>query len=280
MLDIKILQNSPYFKKRTLNSWEYLFKEWDNDQNIYIILVWELLVEKYINKDKKEVKNLSILKNNEVFWEASLNTNKPKEVSIKAKRKTELLYINANLWLEEFKKTNPDEAFNLLKYIIFLSNNRLNISNSLITASYTISKEIINLKDFSYKTIFELIEKIKEITKTDWEIIFLEENPVLKEYLTLKYKTSNKNIMQNEVIKIIDNKLQLLDLKTKWRYNHIQKLQIWEKNYWYLVFIKNDSSFTANEIKILSTMSTSLAWVLKQKEYLKEQKDKEYMENN
>jgi hypothetical protein len=102
-----------------------------------------------------------------------------------------------------------------LKYIIFLSNKRLNISNSLITTSYTISNEIINLKDFSYKTIFELIEKIKSITKTDDEIIFLEENPVLKEYLTIKYKTSEKNKMQNEVIKITDNKLNLLDLKVK-----------------------------------------------------------------
>jgi hypothetical protein len=34
-----------------------------------------------------------------------------------------------------------------------------------------------------------LIEKVKEIINVS-EIIFLEENPVMKKYLVLKYKTS------------------------------------------------------------------------------------------
>ncbi len=279
MLDIKILENSPHFKKRTLEVWEYLFYEGEIDENIYIILVWELKVEKYTNSEKKDKKILATLKKNEVFWEASLNTNKEKQTSIRAKRKTTLLYINANKWLENFRKDYPTEAFNLLKYIIHLSSKRLNISNNLITASYTISQEIIELKDFSYKTIFELIEKIKLITKTDEEIIYLEENPILKEYVTLKYRTGKKWRMENQVIKIYENKLDLLDLKTKWKYNYTQNLKIWDKNYWYLVFIRNDLDFSENEIKILSILSTSLAWVLKQKEYLREQKNKDYIKN-
>ncbi len=280
MLNIKILENSPYFKKKTLEMWEYLFSEWDIDDNIYIILIWELNVEKYTNSNKTNKKNLATLKKNEIFWEASLNNNEKKQVSIKAKRKTHLLYINANKWLEDFRDKNPEQAFNLLKYIIHLSNNRLNIANSLITASYSISQEIIQLKDFSYKTIFELIEKIKLITKTDEEIIYLEENPILKEYAILKYKTSEKWKMKNDVIKIFENKLELLELKAKWKYSYTQNLQIWDKNYWYLIFIRNNSNFSENEIKILSTMSTSLAWVLKQKEFLTEQKNKEYIKNS
>ena len=159
MLDLKILENSPHFKKRTLESWEYLFSEWEIDENIYIVQIWELNVEKYTDSDRKKTKILATLKKNEVFWEASLNKNSKKQVSIKAKRKTKLLYINSTKWLDNFRNENPIQAFNLLKYIIHLSNNRLNISNNLITSSYTISKEIIELKDFSYKTIFELIEK-------------------------------------------------------------------------------------------------------------------------
>ena len=279
MLDIKILENSLHFKKRTLNVWEYLFKEWEVDSNIYIILVWELLVQKYTSLDKKEIKNLAHLKKDDVFWEASLNNNFEKQVSIKAKRKTEIIYIDANKGLDKFKKENINQAFNLLKYIIYLSNNRLNISNNLITASYKISKEIIKLKDFSYKTIFKLIEDIKDITYTDEEIIYLEENPVLKEYLTIKYKTSEKWLMQNEVLKITDNKLELLELKIKWKYSYIQNLRIWEKNYWYLVFIRNKTDFNENETKILSSISTSFAWVLKQKEILQEQSNKEYIKN-
>ena len=279
MLDIKILKNSGHFKKRTLKTWEYLFKEWEFDQNIYIILVWELIIEKYTSIKKDTAKNLAILKQNEVFWEASLNNNSEKQVSIKAKIKTELLYIDATKWLDDFRKENNNQAFNLLKYIIHLSNNRLNISNNLITSSYEISNEIIKLKNFSYKTIFELIEKIKDITKVDQEIIYLEENPVMKEYLIIKYKTSNKWIMQNEVLKISDNKLDLLNLKIKWNYNYIQNLQIWEKNYWYLVFIRKEKNFSENEIKVFWSISTSFAWVLKQKEFLLEQKNKDYIKN-
>ena len=279
MLDIQILEKSGHFKKRTLKIWEYLFKEWDFDKNIYIILVWELIIEKYTNIKRDTSKNLAILKQNEVFWEASLNNNLEKQVSIKAKIKTELLYINATEWLEDFSKKNSKQAFNLLKYIIHLSSNRLNTSNNLITSSYEISNEIIKLKDFSYKTIFKLIEKIKNITKIDEEIIYLEENPVMKEYLIIKYKTSNKWIMQNEVLKISDNKLDLLNLKIKWNFSYIQNLQIWEKNYWYLIFIRKEKNFSENEIKIFGSISTSFAWVLKQKESLLEQKNKDYIKN-
>ncbi len=278
MLDIKILQKSPYFKQKTLEKWEYLFYEWDFDENIYIILIWELIVEKYTSSKKNEVKLLATLNKHEVFWEASLNQNEKKQVNIRAKRKSEILFIKADN-IEFFAKMQSKQAFSLLKYIIYLSNKRLNISNNLITSNYIISEEIIKLKDFSYKTIFELIEKIKLITNTDQEIIYLEENPVLKEYITIKYKTSKKWVMQNEVLKITDNKLELLNLKTKWKYSYTQKLQIWDKNYWYLIFIKNKTDFSENEIKILLTMSTSLAWVLKQKEILQEQKNKEYIKN-
>ena len=277
MIDIKLLQKSEYFKKRVLKSWEYLFLEWDFDSNIYIILNWELNIEKYIDNKKIDSKNLAILKKSEVFWEASLNSNSKKQVSIKAKIETELLYIEAGN-LEKFAKNNSKQAFNLLKYIIHLSNNRLNISNNLITSSHKISSSIINIKDFKNKTIFELIENIKETIEVS-EIIFLEENPVLKQYLTVKYKTTEKWKMQDKIIKITENRLDLSSLKTSERHNFTQSLRIWDRNYWYLIFIRDEEDFTENEIKIFWIMSTSLAWVLKQKEFIKEQADKISMKN-
>lgn len=279
MLDIKLLNDSWFFKRRILTKWEYLFLEWEVDENIYIILSWELIIQKYTDIKKNEQKNLAVIKKNEVFWEASLNNNLAKEVSIKAKTKTELLYISAQNWLNSFKEKYSEEAFNLLKYIIYISNQRLNIANNLITSSFKISNEIIMLEDFKYKTIFNLIEKIKETIKVD-EIIYLVENPVMKQYVTLKYKTSIKWIMQDEVIKITDNKLELLDWKTSWKYNYTQNLKISDKNYWFLIFIRERNEFSENEIKIFTTLSTSLAWVLKQKDYLEQQANKEYIKNN
>jgi len=280
MLNINFLQQTWLFKTRTLEKWEYLFKEWDVDENIYIITIWELIVEKYTDKTKTKTKTLAILKQNEIFWEAALNNNLPKEVSIKAKQKTKLLSLNAQKWLEELNKKYPEIALNLLKYIIYLSNKRLNLSNSLITASYTISNEIINLKDFSYKSIFALIEKIKNIIPNISNIKFLEENPVLKEYFIIKYETKTPWKMLDQIIKVSDNKLDLLNSKIINIFSYIQKLQIWNKNYWYLIFEKKDINFTENEKKIFATLSTSFAWVLKQKEFLKEQLNKEYIKNN
>jgi hypothetical protein len=108
----------------------------------------------------------------------------------------------------------------------------------------------------------------------------LEENPVMKKYLVLKYKTSLPWKMQNDVIKITDNKLNLLELKNLWKYNHMQDIRTGNKNYWYLVFLREENDFTENEIKIISTLSSSFWSLLKQKELLEEQKNKNYIRNS
>ncbi len=278
MIDLNKLEKTWFFKKVILKPKELLFSEWEKDQNLYIIKYWELYVEKFTNKEKKEVKILATLKQNEIFWEASLNNNLPKQTSIRAKTKVELLKINANKDFEDFWKKYREEYSNILKYIIFLSNKRLNESNALITASYKISTEIIKINNFNNKSIFELIEKIKD---TIWvnKILYLEKNPVLDNYITLKYDTDFPWKMLDKTIEIIDNKLDLLSLKINWNY-YLQNLNIWNKNYWYLIFIKKENAFSDNEIKIITTISTSLSWVLKQKELLEEQKNKEYIKNS
>lgn len=279
MLDINLFKNSWFFETRTLKVWEYLFKEWENDDNIYIIVTWELIIEKFTTKNRNETKNLALLGKNEVFWEASLSNNLPKQVSVKAKKMTQVIYINAIEWLDNFSKKFQKEAMWLLKYVIFLWNNRLNKSNSLITSSHEISKEIIKIDTFNSKTIFELIDTIKDIIDVS-EIIYLEKNPVMDEYLTLKYKTSKKWILQDDVVKITDNKLYLLELKHSWKYNYMQDIIIGSKHYWYLIFLRENNDFSQNEIKIISSLSLSFWWLLKQKELIDEQKNKDYIKNS
>jgi len=275
MLDLNFLYKNKFFKKITLKPGELLFLEWEKNQNLYIIKYWELYVEKFINKKTKETKILAILKQNEIFWEAALNNNLPKQVSIRAKTKSELIYISASE-LEKFRKEFPDVYSNILKYIIYLSNKRLNEANKLIASSYKISLEITKIENFNNQTIFNLIEKIKETIQVD-KIIFLERNPVLENYLILKYTTEQKWKMQDQIINVVDNKLDLLSLKIKGKYNHIQNINIWNKDYWILVFIKDNEPFSDNEIKIITSISISFAWVLKQKKLIEEQKNKEYL---
>ncbi len=278
MLDINKLKISWFFKEVVLEKWEVLFREWDFDENIYIVLAWELSVSKYTSKAKDEAKILAYLEKDDVFWEAALNSSNKKEVNIIANRKTVLLSINAKQWLIDFGKKYQEDASNLLKYIIHLSNKRLSEANYLITASYKISKEILELQEINNKNIFLLIEKIKEIIWVD-HIMYYENNPVMENYITLKYDTRTKWKLLNEVKELTNNNLDLLDLKIDNYEIHSQKLSIWNNNLWFLVFLKKDYKFNESDKKVLVVAATSISWLIKQKQLLDEQRDKDYMNN-
>ena len=85
MLDINFLKNSKFFTKITLQKNEVLFDEWDLDNNLYIILAWELSVEKYTTRKKDDTKILGHLIKDAVFWEWALNSNQTKELKLTAK---------------------------------------------------------------------------------------------------------------------------------------------------------------------------------------------------
>ena len=277
MLDINILKNSGYFKEIILEKWDILFKEWEIDYNIYIILIWELKVEKYTSKSKNETKTLAYLEKNDVFWEAALSDNLPKWVNISAKSKTMLLSINAKEWMDAFGEEYPTEAFKLLKYMIFLANKRLSEANYLITAAFKISSEIRALENISNKKVFEVIEKLKNAVDVD-DIIYYEANPVMENFVTLKYDTRQKWVMQNEIKEITNTKLDLLDLKVDNFSNYTQQLSIWNNNLWFLIFLKKNDNYDESDKKVLFTTSAAVAWLIKQKQLLDEERDKEYME--
>lgn len=277
MLDIKILRKSWFFKEVVLEKWEVLIWEWEVDNNLYIVLVWELSVEKYTTVNKNETKVLAYLKTKDVFWESALNNSLPKSVSIIAKRKTLVIWINATKWLDEFMKVNPSEAMNLLKYIIYQWNNRLSEANYLITSTYKISQEISELKEINNKSIFYIIDKMKESLKVD-DILYYEVNPIIQNYMTLRYNTKHKWRMQNWLTSIEDNELDLLNnLINENSFSFKQKLTLWDKEIWVLIFIKKDKDFEESEIKAIKTTSTSFTSLIKQKQILDEERDREFM---
>lgn len=277
MLNIQFLKESWCFKETYLEINEVLFDEWDTDQNLYIILTWEITVEKYTTSKKDQTKTLATLWRNEIFWEAALNSDKPKQVKMVAKKNTILLSIDATKWLEKFSKSNPEEWLNLLKYIIHISNIRLLKSNELITANYKITQEILEINEINNKNIFKLIDKLEEIINIDYSL-YLEKNAVLENYLVIKYDSREKWKMKDEIIEITDNKLHLLELKLQDTYHNIQPLTIWDDELWYLVYFRKNNNFNDNDIKILTSISTWISWLIKEKKMLEEERDKAYME--
>ncbi len=277
MLDINKLKNTWYFTEITLKKWDVLFNEWETDNNIYIIIIWELSVEKFTTKNRNETKILWYLWNDDVFWEAALNTDIPKQVNIIARKDTKLIYIPAKKLITTFSITHKDEAFKLLRYIIYLSNKRLSDSNSLITSTYKISKEISKLNIINNKSIFSIIEKMKESLNVD-DVIYYEVSPVMDNFIIKKYDTRLSWKLLNIVIDITDNELDLLDYKWEWYFVFKQKLSIWANNIWYLIFLKKWQKFSDSDKKVFATTSGSIAWLIKQKQLLDEQRDKEFME--
>lgn len=277
MLDINFLKKSSYFKTKTLQKNEVLFNEWEYDNNLYIIIAWEVRVEKYTTKNKDETKVLAILKKNEIIWEAALNSRTPKRVKISAKRETMLIYIDAREWITNFSNKYPQEWMNLLKYIIYISNERLSESNFLITANYKVSQEILKIERIDNKNIFKLIDKLEDIINIDY-VLYLEKNPVLDNYLVIKYDSREKWKMKDDIIEVTDNHLHLLELKSQDTFNNIQPLIIWDDELWFLVYFRKYHSFNDNDLKILTSISTWISWLIKEKQFIEEEKNKDYME--
>jgi len=276
MLDINKLRQTWYFKDVNLKKWDTLFNEWDIDNNIYIVLLWELSVEKYTTKSRNETKILWYLTKDEIFGEAALNLDYPKEVSIIAKTKTLLIKISADKLINIFSITHKEDAFSILKYIIYISNKRLSESNALITSTYKITQEIWKLEQINNKSIFHIIEKMKESLNVD-DILYYEINPVMKDYITLKYDTRKSWKLLNKITEITNNELDLLEYKGEWYNLFKEKLSIWNNDIWYLIFLKKWQKFNDSDIKVFNTTSSSIGWLIKQKQFLEEERNKEFM---
>lgn len=280
MLDLEFLINNPYFEKQTLEKLEVLFDEWDLDDNLYILKKWSLSVEKYTTVSKNESKQLAILKVNDIFWEGSLKNSEKKQVKIKALEESIIFKINAKKGVEEFIKHHPSEWINLLTEIINLSNKRLLESNFLVISSYKISKSISELTSYNNKNLFKIIEEFKNVLWVDF-LLYIEKNPVIESYLTLKYDTRKKWKMQNFSFDLEKNTFTVDSLKDNWIElswkEHIELLKNKNSIIWYLIIWDSKQVITELQKKAISSISTLIAWIVIQKQIFEDQQNEEYI---
>ncbi len=279
MLNIDFLKNSWFFQYKELSKGELVFDEGDFDENLYIIISWKIWIGKYTTIEKIEKKELAILSQMDFFWEASLNSSLPKEAIASVLEDVKLIYINWKTQIEDFVKKYPKEAIELFSFIIDSTNKRLSYANRQITANNEIIKTIVEIESVNDKNIFYIIEKIRLITWYNY-IIFLEINPVMRDYLILKYDTREIWKLQDEIIE----RKKINDLKTITEfvlknYNYVQKLGIWKNDLWFMIFWK-DIKFDYEDKKLILSISNNLTWLLKQKEVLNEANNMIYMKEN
>lgn len=272
MIDIDFLENSWYFKTKTLKKWEVLFNEWDFDNNLYVIKKWRLYIKKRVNLNNSDARIIAEIWIWEIFWEWSLWNSDAKEVRIEASEDSILLEIEAKNTFEEFLQRYTKNWIIILSSIINISNKRLLEANHLLTLSYKINKYISEVNIFNNKNLFNIIEELKKTINSKY-MIYVEKNSVIENIATVKYDTRLKWKMLQNVIEIKDNKVILNRLIKEWiklsKYNLIEELKNNNKIIWYLI-IWNENTFNEGEKKSLSIISVAIAWFIKQKEYFEE----------
>ena len=284
MLNIEFLQSSDFFTPISLKSWDVIFDEWEIDNNLYIIVSGKIDVLKYTTSERVQTKKLATLLRNDFFWEAWLSVrDEPKKVKLVASSDSKLLKIDAWSWVEIFIKNHPEQWLLLLKHIIYITNKRLNKNNRQIAANYELSREINNLEKISLKSIFHIIERFKTIIECDY-VIFFEHNIVVENYYTLKYDTRWRGSLDDISLEITDilnlNCIKDISGLDFFPFNSITKLSIWERNLWFLITWRKNNIFSENEKNMLVSMGNSLAGIIKQKEVLEEERNKNYIKEN
>lgn len=280
----QVLEDSQLFQIKILKKWEYLFKEWEVDENFYIIKQGLLSVEKFTTKDQKNTKQLALLEAGDFLGEAGMDgKNTPKQTNIKSLQDSILYSIDIQKDLPLFIEKYPKIWYDFLKYIILETNARLNEANQIIASQYEIEKSIQSLKSFSAKNIFSLIDKICQIVKSDY-ILYFEKHQILDNFLILKYDSRHPNIMQDKVFEKSGYFLDFEELLNECNIGKdekasINKLSIWDEVYWYFIFVKEKYLFSESDRKIFQTLSNSFAWVLKKFFTDKEQKNIQFIED-
>lgn len=280
MLDIKFLKNSSFFEHISVKKWNVIFNIWDFDKYLYILLSWEVSIEKYTTSKQNEMKVLSTLKWWELFGESSITSFLPKKIKVSTLKDSQILRINAKIWITSLIETNPIKWLELLKYIIAITNKRLLLANEQIVASYEMNKIILEMNKINNESIFLLIEKFKYIIWCDY-ILYFKSNPYINNYTTLTYDTRNKWLLYSSPIKLDDTYLDLNNIQLSLsKYNIINKLNIWKRLLWYIIYWKYNQDFTENDKKNIDSTITGLSWIINQKNFLDEERDKSFLKMN
>ncbi|MGE4443991.1 MAG: cyclic nucleotide-binding domain-containing protein [Candidatus Altimarinota bacterium] len=278
-----IFEKSPLFEKKVIQKGSLLFDEGSQDNNLYIIKKGLLSVEKYTSQDKVETKQLAVLKSGDFLGEASLSKNSgKKEALIKALETSEILQIDGANDVKKFIEENPSVGYDFLKHIILETNERLLEANKLITSHYEIEKAINSMKEITPRNIFGLIDRIRSIVDVDY-ILYFEKHQIMENFLTLKYDSRQPNKMQDKIFERSGYFLNLDELFEECNINGedkivINKISIGNEIFGYLIFGREKRAFNGSDKKTFSSLSNSLAGVIKKLFTDKENRNKIYVE--
>jgi len=282
MIHLENIKSSWHFTQLKLEGWEVLFRQWDIDENLYIIYDGELSVQKAMETKKWDFKELWLLSIGNIVWEAALSHSEPKQVQIVANRDTILLKIEWKTDFPKFVTAYPDEGYTLLTTIISIANTRLLRANRQLTANYEVNVAISKIKDISISSIYNLLLIFQSILQVD-QIMYFEKNRVMDSYYKLRYDSKNTSSIQNKIIKFTDETLDFDVLKSEGielcKNIRSSDLTLWDEHYGFLVMGRDIKDFHENEEQLLANTAWSFVWIIHQKWIIDEAKNKNYIKS-
>ncbi|MCT4616628.1 MAG: cyclic nucleotide-binding domain-containing protein [Candidatus Gracilibacteria bacterium] len=268
--NLKNFEKSPYFEAKKLEKGELLFKEGDVDTNIYIIKKGNLSVEKFTSVEQTETKKLAVLGKGSILGEQALNNpDAPKQTSIKALNKVELLKIDTVKSMKNFMKEDSELGMTLLMRIISLANERLNNINEELTFLFEFNNKIASLGEINRGVFPEIFDFINAMIVSDYTI-FLKSHPVLDNTLTVFYDSREEDSAYGEVISFEDGTQFIpYDFLEKLKVEKIDnivltKLNIGPNLLGYVIYGRRQLGYSENHKKILGNFSLNIASVVKQ----------------
>ena len=222
-----------YWEQKQIKKWDFLYKSSENDQNLYFIKKWQILLS--INWQQ-----IAIVGENEVSWEKSFINKNPKPIDAQAITDLEVLVLNP----EEFEKLDLEIQASLLKALTLFVSDRVYLLNDIITSLSFINSKIIedqpSLSLDYLNTIFNFIELENiYIYKVENDLLL----PIYESKIDFSLQEEVKQCDLNNVwIRTLESKIYLkiwefviiLEWrKTKWDYiiNNILIHSVWTLKY-------------------------------------------------
>jgi len=142
-----------YWNKIKINKWDFLFKNKENNTNLYYILNWNIILLIWWN-------TIAVVGKDELLWEKSFLLNNWKPIDAKLDMESEALVLTQN----DLSNLTCEERIELNKEIAIFISNRVYLLNDIINQISNLNKIIskleINLNIQYFKNIFSNIYKI------------------------------------------------------------------------------------------------------------------------
>ena len=187
-----------YGEEKKVKKWDFLYKTQENDQNLYFITKWKILLLANHNQ-------IAIVWENEISGEKSFLSNNPKEIDAQAITNVEVLYLTPST----FSKLPNNVQINILKSLTIFVSNRVYLLNNIIDNISTINKKLesitINLNLDYLQNIFNNLVKIKSayIYKSySWALL-----PIFESNIEPNIQTQISKIEDDINVSLSENKL-------------------------------------------------------------------------